>query len=104
MRRAGKANLTPASAAGGEMLVQVREARGAEPAAARVALQRLEAQPFVADAARDLVERQPGALAARHHAPEMHRLGEVGATPHAGNMIMNNVFIIKARPAERLPI
>src|SRR5262245_45220201 len=57
------------SAARGEVVVKVGQAGRAQPPAAGVALDGLEALPLLVDAPRDLVEGQPRALAARHHAP-----------------------------------
>ena len=70
-----RGDLNPASAPGGEVVAQVGQAGRAQAAAAGLGLHVLEGLALVAHAARDLVERQPGALAARHRAPAAHRLG-----------------------------
>src|SRR5262245_48402716 len=78
--RASEGRSYPASAAGGEVVLKVGKAGGAEPAAAGLGLQLVEALPLVADATRDLLERHAGALAVRHHAPAAHRLGQHRST------------------------
>src|SRR5262245_7440367 len=64
----------PALARAGEVVVQVGDAGGAEPAAAGLGLQRVEGLPALAQPAGDLLESEPGALAARHDAPAPLRL------------------------------
>src|SRR4029453_2111028 len=89
-----KGDLNPPSAAGGEMIVQVRQAGGAQAAAAGLGLELLEALALVAPAARDLVERHAGALAARHRAPAADRLDQHRRT-HLTPIIMKSGFIFK---------
>jgi hypothetical protein len=76
------------------MIVQVRQAGGAEAAAAGLGLELFEALALVADAASDLLEGHAGALAARHRAPAADRL-DLHRRAHLTHKIMKSGFIFK---------